>query len=134
MIDYLKYFFNLGHIFNIRPDAMRSRALIILAIIFGLLIILGIIAKITIPKIKDGLKAKACRRLFYLFSTMGIIGFVYLFFAWQGVALLGARFWLIIWSATAMIWLGFIAKYLFLEVPKLRKEIQSKRDFEKYIP
>ncbi len=85
-------------------------------------------------KIKDGLKIKAWRRLYYLSLSMGIIGLVYLFFAWQGVVLLAARFWLLIWLVTTLIWLGFIMKYLFLETPKLRREIEEKRKFAKYIP
>ena len=134
MIEYLKYFFNPAHLFTLRPGVMRLRAIIILAVIFGVMITAGIIIKLIRPKIKDGLKLKAYRRLFHLFLTMGIIGLVYLFFAWQGVALLAGRFWLIIMLVVVIIWLGFIAKYLFLEIPKLRKSINQKRDFEKYIP
>ena len=134
MIDYLKYFFDPSHLFSLRPSAMQPRAIIILAVVFGLFIVLGIISKIIATKTKDGLKLKAWQRLFHLFLTIGIIGFVYLFFAWQGVALLAGRFWLIIMLLAMMVWLGFIAKYLFLTVPKLRKNIDQKRNFEKYIP
>jgi len=113
---------------------MQPRALIILAVIFGLLIVLGIFSRMKINKTKDGLKIKAWRRMFHLFLTVGILGLVYLFFAWQGIALLAARFWLLILALVALVWGGFIAKYLILEVPKLRKEIEDKRKFEKYIP
>ncbi len=134
MIDYLKYFFNLSHIFSIRPLPMENRAIIILAVFFGLLLICGVIAKILSKKTKDGLKVKGLRRLVNLFLTMGIIGFVYLFFAWQGAALLSARFWLLIWFFSLLVWLFYALKYLFFEVPKIRKEIDRKRDFERYIP
>jgi hypothetical protein len=113
---------------------MNSRALIILAVLFGLFIVLGIISKIRAAKIKDGLKIKGWRRLKNLFLTMGITGLVYLFFAWQGIALLAARFWLIIWLLVTLIWLGFIGRYLFWEVPKLRRNIEQKRKFEEYLP
>ena len=85
-------------------------------------------------KIKDGLKIKAWLRFHHLGLTIGIIGFVYLFFAWQKVALLAARFWLLILGVTAVVWLGFIGKYMFWEIPKLRRKIEEKRKFEKYIP
>ncbi len=134
MTEYLKYFFNLNHLFSLRPGAMHLKALIILAVFFGLFIILGLSSRIMTTKIKDGLKIKAWRRLYYLSLSMGIIGLVYLFFAWQGVVLLAARFWLLIWLVTTLIWLGFIMKYLFLETPKLRREIEEKRKFAKYIP
>jgi len=134
MIEYLKYFFNLNHLFNLRPGVMHNQAIIILAVAFGLLIILGIVSKVLVTKTKDGLKVKGWRRLFHLSLTIGILGFVYLFFAWQGVSLLASRFWLIILGLTALVWLGFIAKYLLWDVPKLRKGIEEKRKFEKYIP
>ena len=134
MIEYLKYFFNLGHLFSLRPQAMGNRAIIILAVIFGLLLIGGIITKLISKKTKDGLKLKGLRRLVNIFFTMGIIGFVYLLFAWQGATLLGSRFWLIIWLLCFLGWLFFVLKYLFSIVPKMRKEIDRKRDFEKYIP
>ncbi|MFA6255367.1 MAG: hypothetical protein WC675_05065 [Patescibacteria group bacterium] len=113
---------------------MHNQAIIILAVAFGLLIILGIVSKVLVTKTKDGLKVKGWRRLFHLSLTIGILGFVYLFFAWQGVSLLASRFWLLILGLTALVWLGFIAKYLMWDVPKLRKGIEEKRKFEKYIP
>lgn len=134
MIEYLKFFFNLGHLFSVRPGAMQMRAIIILAVIFGLFIIFGFFSKLKAKKINDGLKSKAWQRLYYLGVSMGIIGFVYIFFAWQGVALLAARFWLLIWMIVIIVWLVFIAKYLYIQVPKLRKNINTKRDFEKYVP
>ena len=134
MIAYLKYFFNPSHLFSLRPAVMQWRAIIILMAVFGLLILMGIISKVMAAKSKDGLKIKAWRRLSYLALTISILGFVYLFFAWQGVVLLAGRFWLLTLLLIALIWLGFIAKYWFLEIPILRREIQQKRNFEKYIP
>jgi hypothetical protein len=133
-MSYLQYFFNLRHLFNLRPEAMTQRAIIILTVIFGLLLILGIAAKMIQPKTKDGLKIKGYRRLTHLGLAMGILGFVYLFFAWQGVALLAARFWLLLWAISLAVWGAFIAKYLLKDVPKLRRDIENKRKFDKYIP
>lgn len=134
MIEYLKYFFNPGHFFSMRPPAMQVRAIIILAVAFGLFIVFGIVSKIMTAKTKDGLKIKGWRRLFHLGLTMGILGFVYIFFAWQSVALLAGRFWLIIMLLVIIVWLGFIGKYMFLAAPKLRVNIDKKRNFDKYIP
>jgi glucan phosphoethanolaminetransferase (alkaline phosphatase superfamily) len=134
MIDYLKYFFNPSHFFSLRPQAMETRAIIILAVIFAVFIALGVVTKILSKKTKDGLKLKGLRRLVSMFLTMGIIGFVYLFFAWQAATLLASRFWLIIWLFSFLLWLFFILKYLFSQAPKMRREIDRKRDFERYIP
>ncbi len=132
MINYLQYFFKPAHLFSLRPEAMRPRALIILAIIFGSFIIAAIIFKLI--KTKDALRAKGFKKLTYLFTSMGVSGYIYLFFGWQGATLLSARFLLLIWLIVTLIWLLFILKYLIIEVPKKRKEIKDKRLFEKYIP
>ncbi|MFA6410153.1 MAG: hypothetical protein WCW26_01100 [Candidatus Buchananbacteria bacterium] len=134
MINYLKYFFNPSHLFSLRPQAMEARAVIILAVVFGALIIISLGLFFLINKTKDGLKVKGYRRLSHLFLGMGISGLAYLFFAWQGIAILGSRFWLLVWLLVLVIWLFFIVKYLLREVPKLRREIEEKRSFSKYIP
>jgi hypothetical protein len=134
MIDYLQYFFKPSHLLTLRPPAMQLRAVIILAVFFGLIIVGGIISRVLVKKTKDGLKIKAYRRLFSLGLTMGITGYIYLFFAWQGITLLSARLLLVIWVLTLITWLFFIVKYLTKEVPKLRQDINNKRTFNKYIP
>ena len=133
MIDYFQYFFNPAHIFGLRPGAMHRQAIIILAIIFAVFVVAAIVSKI-LTKTKDALKAKGYKRFFHLFLTTATLGYVYLFFAWQGAVLLSARFWLLILIVVALIWAIFILKYLIKEVPKKRKEINQKRQFEKYIP
>ncbi|NUM25783.1 MAG: hypothetical protein HUU49_04175 [Candidatus Buchananbacteria bacterium] len=134
MIDYLKYFFDPAHFLTVRPPAMSFRAIAVLAIFFAAIILVGVAGKLIERKTKDGLKVKAYRRIFNFGLTMGILGYLYLFFAWQGVVLLSARFLLAIWLLTLLLWLGFIIKYLVLDVPKLRKNIDEKRAFNKYIP
>jgi hypothetical protein len=133
-MNYLTYFFNPAHLFNLRPQAMTNRAVAILGIICVILIIAGIVVRVMLPKIKDGLKIKGIRRLMHLFFTVGGLGLTYLFFGWQGMALLGARFWLLIIILVGLVWLAFILKYLFLVVPKRRAEIDGQRNFKKYLP
>ncbi|MDD2807631.1 MAG: hypothetical protein PHW95_03890 [Patescibacteria group bacterium] len=134
MTDYLKYFFNLNHLLNLRPEPLHSRAIIAGVIIFGALVLLGVACKIMSRATKDGLKIKGYRKFFNLFLTMGLIGFVYLFFAWQGVVLLSSRLVLLAWAIISVIWLLFILKYIIIEVPKTRKQLQARRQFEKYLP
>ncbi len=133
-MNYLISFFRLSHLFYLRPQPMVWRGVIILIVINCLLIVLGLVAFFAAPKIKDGLKVKGLRKIVHMGLTMGILGLVYIFFAWQGVAFLAARFWILIWAITILVWLAFIAKYMIKEVPKLRARIEDKRKFDKYIP
>jgi len=134
MIDYLQYFFNPAHLLSLRPPLMHPRALWILAIVFGACILSGVAIKLLAGRQRDALKIKAMRRLTNMFITMGCVGFVYWFFAYEGAILLSARFWLLLWAAVICLWLGVIGYYRYGVVPKQRKEIQQKRQFEKYLP
>jgi hypothetical protein len=133
MFEYLQYFFNPAHIFTLRSPAMQPRAIIILAVGFGILILAAMVSKV-LGRTNDGLKARGYTKLVHLFTTIGILGYVYLFFAWQGVVLLGGRFWLLILGLVFVVWLGFIIKYFITEVPTKRQEIEKRRQIEKYIP
>lgn len=134
MIEYLKYFFDPSHVFSVRPPVMSSQAVIILAVIFIAFIALGMLANLKRNKSKSGLVAKAWQQFFYLGFTIGSLGFVYLFFASQGVALLAARFWLLIIGIVAIVWAGFIFKYIKLDMPKKEAAKKHKEEIQKYTP
>ncbi len=133
MIEYLKYFFNPSHLFTITPPQMSERAIAILAVIFAATIAIGIFAGLK-AKSSDGLTAKGLNRIKVLGWTMGLIGFAYLFFAWQRVAVLGGRFWLLIWLGVGIIWLFFIIVYLKVEVPQKKEANKKTKEFRKYLP
>lgn len=113
---------------------MEFSAAMILAVFFILICLSGLAAKILAKKEKDHLRIKGYNRFFSLGLTMGLIGLAYMFFAWQGVTLLGSRFWLMIWLAVAVVWKVFILKYLYVEAPKKRLEIEKRNKFNKYLP
>ncbi len=133
-MNYLQYFFNPAHLFNLRPQAMTTRAVATLGIIAVVMIIGGVGLTIWQRQLKDGLKIKGLRRLVHVLYTTGGLLLTYLFFGWQGIALLGARFWLLVIALVDIVWLGFIAKYFFITMPKRRAEIDGQRNFKKYIP
>lgn len=103
MFEYLRYFFNPEHLFALYPTPLQPRAVMILAVIFGASIIAGIACKMYAAQV-DAIYAKGWERMFKLGLVMGILGFVYLFFGWQGVTLLGSRFWLVIWFLVVVVW------------------------------
>jgi hypothetical protein len=134
MIEYLQFFFSPDHLFSLRPGVMQPRALIILGVIFGGLLLGGVATMLVTKKTRDGLKIKGYRRLTSLFFTIGSLGIVYMFFASQRAVLLAARFWLLVLLIVGAVWLSFIINYLFRVVPKKRQSLTQKRQFEKYLP
>ncbi len=83
---------------------------------------------------KDLLLVNVWRKLFRLFLTMGLVGFVILFFFYEGVMILGARFWFLFWLIGIITWFVYIIVYSIRKLPKIKKEIEEKKKFEKYLP
>lgn len=72
-------------------------------------------------------------KLFTFFSTNLFIGLVIMFFNYEQIPFLSARFWFLIWGAGILIWIGYILKYL-KTIPEKRKINEEKKEFNKYIP
>src|SRR3989339_1745059 len=70
----------------------------------------------------------------YNFCLTGtIIGVLLLFFTYEHVAFLSARFWFLLWFLSQGAWAWFLYKKL-KKVPEIRQEIAIRKEFEKYIP
>lgn len=74
------------------------------------------------------------KRLQTFFTTLGLVGFVILFFFWQQVPYLSSRFWLLVWLVVGLVWLGFIGRWGFIELPRSRAEAAARREREQYLP
>jgi uncharacterized membrane protein len=63
-----------------------------------------------------------------------LAGLILFFLKYQRIPYLGMRLWLILWLAACAIWLGFIVKYIIIDLPRLREEKKQKEQLLKYIP
>ncbi len=133
-MNYLQAFFNPVHLFSLRPEAMTNRAVAVTLAIFVACLVLAGLAWFKKSKAQSGLDMKIWSKIVTFGLTVGIIGLVYTFFAWQGVALFSARFWLLILLLIALGWAGLIAKYAAIDLPKIKKTISKDKEFKKYIP
>lgn len=66
--------------------------------------------------------------------SFSIVGLVLMFFRHQSIPYLGMRAWTMIWFIICIAWLIYIFKFLLINIPKQKKELKSKEDFEKYLP
>lgn len=105
---------------------------IILVIFFAAAVIAAIYAG---KQIKAGL---GFRKLWLKIQTwgfsIGIIGFLLIFFREVKAVYLGSRLWLLLLLLVAIIWLGFIIRYWKIQVPLQAKLRQEKTEFEKWLP
>lgn len=122
---------NLSFWFDLRPPALLP----IFNYLFIAFIVLLLILMIASFKLKD--KKKAYKGVFislYNFSfTNTIIGLIFLFFNYQRVPFLAARFWFLFWAILIIVWLYFIYKKI-KKVPILREKLQAQEEFNKYLP
>jgi ABC-type bacteriocin/lantibiotic exporter with double-glycine peptidase domain len=65
---------------------------------------------------------------------MGFSGLLLVFFRVVNAYFIGAPFWILFWLVVLLVWLYFILRYIFVKMPKLKEEIEMKRELEKYLP
>ncbi len=127
--------FSFNFWFSSQPGVMTNILAKFLLIIFVICLIIAVIFYLVARAKKDDrVSFKLIKKLQNLFTTLGIVGFIILFFFWQQIPYLSSRYWLIIWLIVALIWAGFIGRFGFFEAPKRRAEISQKQKFEQYLP
>jgi amino acid transporter len=131
----LSSIFSLPFWFTLNPGPLNPRHLLyFLWILVGFLVVAIIFRALMFYRRKDLLLVNVWRKLFRLFLTMGLVGFVILFFFYEGVMILGARFWFLFWLIGIITWFVYIIVYSIRKLPKIKKEIEEKKKFEKYLP
>jgi len=120
--------------FNINPGPLGDQLLTILTWFFIIVIVIGFGFRVLAKRQRGKIQAKVWRRFGKLGLTMGILGFVVLFFFYEGVPFLSARFWLLVWFIGLIAWKVYILIYLFRKIPQESRENKDKQNFEKYLP
>jgi len=135
MFNYIVSYFRPGLLFNLAPASLEGLGLNIVLIVFGVIAVFGIILQIFAQSRKgDKVLSRGIKRVKNAFYTIGILGFIYAFFAYQGARLLSARFWFPLLLLILVFWIYFPIKYIMVEVPRLREDIKNRKEFERYLP
>ncbi|MDP2586239.1 MAG: hypothetical protein Q8P32_00490 [Candidatus Komeilibacteria bacterium] len=82
----------------------------------------------------DKLTKIVWQKLGSLFLSFGIVGLILMFFKQQRVPYLGMRFWLALWLVICLVWLAFILKFIFKEIPRIKEERKKQAEIKKYLP
>lgn len=102
---------------------------------FGGALIVAIVLFVLSKKWSDRIFwAKAAPRIGHMLVWYSVLGFLNLWLAYEQVYLWGARFWILVLMLGALIWLGFILKYIFKKMPKEKAAYEEKMRIRKYIP
>jgi len=126
-------FLTLNFWFNLRPDVFigLSSKILLAAIIF--FVILAIISGIGKRKWAQSLYATLWKSLYNFFLTNAIIGLILIFFNYEMVPFLSARFWFLFWGIGIVVWLVFIYKVI-IKIPQRKARLEKEKEFKKYIP
>ncbi len=76
---------------------------------------------------------KFWRGLYYFSFSNAFVGVVFLFFNYEQVPFLSARFWFLGWGMLMAVWLAFIFKLL-VGIPAEKKRLAAAKEYRKYIP
>ena len=118
--------------FNLRPGALlpiyqKTFVIFVLALVVFFLFCRLLMAR------RKGLYTSFWRRLQSFSLANAFIGLILLFFNYELIPFLSARFWFFLWGALMLVWLVFIAKSL-LKIPENKKKLEEEREYRKYIP
>ncbi len=118
--------------FNLRPGPLLPiyQKLFIAFLIF--LILASFVFWLTQNRQKKVYRA-FWKRLHTFSLVNAFLGFVLLFFNYELVPFLSARFWFLVWGAGILVWLFFIFRILF-KIPEKRKKLEAEKEYKKYIP
>lgn len=81
-----------------------------------------------------GLASVALQKVRRLLTTLGILGFVLLFFAYERAPYLSARYLVGFLFVGCGVWGVLVARWWVRDVPKLRQAAGEQKSFQKYLP
>jgi hypothetical protein len=131
-IDY-KQFFELNYWFSPNPGFLSDPIAIGFGVFFSLCMIQGfaLVRQIKSPSL-DAPRKSVVRKIRTLLVTMGMIGYVLLFFSYQAVPFLSMRFLFLVWGLGAVLWAYLIWHFAVTRVPAMRDALEKREQMAKY--
>jgi hypothetical protein len=127
----MRQFFSLNFWFNLRPGILTTQNYVLA--VFAFFVVLTIIFAI----LKKKQAKTAFRQLWESIYSFGlynaIICAALLFFTYELVPFLSARFWFLVWGIGMAAWIYFLVKK-FQQVKDRKVQLAKEKEFKKYIP
>ncbi len=114
-------FFHLSYWFTPNPGTLGIQFTLFFATLFAVCILAKILLRymgrqytVHLPKFRRELFFRGER----LALTMGIVGYLWLFFAYEMIPFFSSRFWMVIWMLALFLWVYSIFHYALYEIPQ----------------
>ncbi|MCX6784701.1 MAG: hypothetical protein NTV81_02050 [Candidatus Komeilibacteria bacterium] len=132
---YLPSLLTIGYWFSLFTDPFSRFFYWFLLILYLVFLVGAAAAGRQVIKLRD--QDKFLKLAFQKVATFGysfsLVGLLLLFFRQQQVQFFGMRIWAWTWWLVCLVWLVFIAKFLFIEFPRLKAERAKREQFRKYL-
>lgn len=125
----IKEYFSLSYLLDPIPP-QESKLYIPLLIMFSLLVVLSIL----ISFVKQGQYIKFIKKFFYPFLTCGVLGLLYLFSRYEGLPVLGSRFFLLVVMLIFLIWIFYNLIWIILNYSKFKNIKTCEDRYKEYLP
>jgi hypothetical protein len=129
----MKTIFTLKFWFNLNPGTLSPIFLKILISATVLSLFFTILFKVLRKTGKDQLIKPVQYKLYNFFFANFMLGLLWIFFSYERVPLLTARFWYVVWLIGNLVWIYFIAVEA-AKIPEKRKQLAKELEYKKYIP
>jgi Ca2+/Na+ antiporter len=103
---------------------------------FGWFVLASVILYVVARHFKkhDRLKREVLRRFARVLLLTAVLGYLFLFFSYEQLPLLGMRLWFLVLFLLFTVWLVRAIVYTLKDYPQLRKQEAERRRYEKYLP
>ena len=133
----IRQFFELSFWISPHPRPLDVKTTLFFLVFFGVGILGKIGLKIFVQKRKMTLtkpEKKLISKIESLCLTMGSLGLVWLFFAYEGVSFLSGRYLFVIWAVSLGIWIYLIWHYYETEMRPAMTHMKEREQIERYLP
>lgn len=129
----MKELFSLRYILNTNPENFSLNAYKLFAGFFIILMAVYAVSQIIKKQQQYGLYFKVLRKIQFFSVANLLIGLSLLFFSYELIPILSARFWHLFWLAGMIVWIFFIYKE-FSKIPEKKKRLLEDLEYKKYLP
>ena len=118
---------------SLRPGFMEPAYFRVFAVFTIAFFVLIFISSFIKTRNKKNLYGRFWQMLNSFCLTNAIVGAILLFFTYEAVPFLSARFWFLLWGIEIAIWIVFMARVL-IDIPKRKEKLAREKEYKKYIP
>jgi len=121
---------------NLRPVPLGPSLVESIVAFFGWFLLASVVLYFVANHLKrhDSLKEEVVRRFARLMLTTAILGYVFLFFAYEQIPLLGMRLWFLVLFVLFCVWLVRAIVFAVRDYPQLRQRDTERARFAQYLP